>query len=295
VREDRPSVTAAWVAAMRGLGTFLPVSLRLVDDPFGLRFAGALRKVRDRARFELPARAASRLWLVGPLRKFVLYMQFRTRVIDDDVAAFARAGGRQLVLLGAGFDCRAWRLGALAEATVFEVDHPATQGKKRAVMGQDRATAQLVFVPWDFEDERLQRLPARLGLDGHNPRAPTMTVLEGVLMYLTEEATEATFESIARYSAPGSPVAFTYMDRALLQARSPDAVRQRRAVRWGGEPFRFGFEPAALAAWLNARGFRLERDESSEELASRMAGADAARAMSDPRHALRHFALARRV
>jgi methyltransferase (TIGR00027 family) len=288
-------VTASWVAAMRGLGTFLPVSLRLVDDPFGLRFAGALRAMRDRARFELPARAASRLWLRGRLREFVLYMQLRTRVIDDDVAAFAHTGGRQVVLLGAGFDCRAWRLRALADATVFEVDHPATQGKKRTVMGQERATAQLVFVPWDFEDEPLQRLPARLGLDGHNARAPTMTVLEGVLMYLTEEATEATFESIARYSAPGSPVAFTYMDRALIHAPSPDAVRQRRAVRFVGEPFRFGFEPAALPAWLNARGFRLERDESSVELALRMSGPDAARSLAGPRHALRHFALARRV
>ena len=85
-------MTAAWVAAMRGLGTFLPVSLRLVDDPFGLRFAGALRAMRDRARFELPARVASRLWLRGRLREFVLYMQIRTRVIDDDVSAFAHAG-----------------------------------------------------------------------------------------------------------------------------------------------------------------------------------------------------------
>ena len=95
--------------------------------------------------------------------------------------------------------------------------------------------------------------------------------------------------------APGSPIAFTYMERALLEGRSRDAARQRRAVSLVGEPFRFGFEPSALPAWLDARGFRLERDESSAAVASRMGGSDAVRAMAAPRHALRHFALARRM
>jgi|SRR5579872_2410853 len=278
---------------MRGLGAFLPASAHLVDDPFGLRFAGSLRAIRERPRL---ARASSRLWLRGGLQRFVVYMQLRTRVIDDDVSNFSRAGGRQLVLLGAGFDCRAWRLDALGPATVFEVDHPATQEKKRAIMaGEQTTAAQVTFVPWDFDDEPLDRLPSRLGLDGHDPRALTMTVLEGVLMYLTEEIAAETFDCVARYSAPGSPIAFTYFDRALVEGQSRDVVRLRRMLRVLGEPFRFGIDPAALPAWLDRRGFRLERDESASDLANRLGNPGAVDVLYGVRPGQRRFALARRA
>lgn len=277
---------------MRGLGVFLPDSLRLVDDPYGLRFAGRLRALRDDPRAERRMRRTSRAWMRGRLRSLVLYMQLRTRVIDDDVAAFAHTGGRQVVVLGAGFDCRAWRLGALADATVYEVDHPATQAKKRAVMSAERPAGRVVFVPWNFESDPLYRLPARLGLDGHDARDRTMTILEGVLPYLSKEATEETFACVSRYSAPDSPIALTYMDQSLLDDPSRGMTRERMWVRWLGEPFRSAFDPAALGDWLSARGFRLLRNESGPDAASRLLGADAPRAMMRANGGRRHFALA---
>ena len=42
MHDDVPSRTAAWVALLRGLGRYLPPDLRLIEDPFGLRFAGDL-------------------------------------------------------------------------------------------------------------------------------------------------------------------------------------------------------------------------------------------------------------
>ncbi len=91
---------------MRGLGAFLPERLCLVDDPYGLRFTRTMRTLRERPVAERRARATARLWMRGYVRRFAVYMQLRTRVIDDDVAAFASGGGRQIVLLGAGFDCQ---------------------------------------------------------------------------------------------------------------------------------------------------------------------------------------------
>jgi methyltransferase (TIGR00027 family) len=294
VREDSPSFTAAWVAAMRGLGAFLPERLRLVDDPYGLRFARALRALRDGSSAERRGRRTAPLWMRGYVRRFAVYMQLRTRVIDDDVAAFAAAGGRQLVLLGAGFDCRAWRLAALAGVTVYEVDHPATQAKKRSIMAAERTPARVVFVPWDFEHEQLSALPERLRREGHDRGAATMTILEGVVMYLTEPALDATFACIASYSPAGSRLAMTYMDRELIDRRSTGLALQHAAVRIFGEPFRSGFDPAALSGWLLARGFRLDRDESAAASGVRLLHADRA-ASRGLRATMTHFALATRV
>jgi len=279
---------------MRGLGAFLPEPLRLADDPYGLRFAGPLRALRGAPSSELRARAVSPLWLRGTVRRFAVYMQLRTRVIDDDVEAFVREGGRQLVLLGAGFDCRAWRLGALAGATVFEVDHPATQSKKRAIMERERTSARVAFVPWDFEHQPLAELPARLGLEGHDSQTPTMTIVEGVLMYLTAPALDATFKCVRGYSTPGSPAALTYMNRSLIEERSGSGLGRRLAVRVVGEPFRSGFDPGQFPGWLDQRGFRLDRDESAVQLGARFYGPDLARRIASGRHARSHFALVRR-
>jgi methyltransferase (TIGR00027 family) len=278
---------------MRGLGAFLPERLRLVDDPYGLRFARGARALRDWPGAERRGRWTAPIWMRGYLRRFAVYMQLRTRVIDDDVAAFATAGGRQLVLLGAGFDCRAWRLAALAGATVYEVDHPATQAKKRAIMAGEPTPARVVFVPWDFEHEPLSELPARLKAEGHDDRAPTMTILEGVVMYLTEPALDTTFACIASYSARGSPLAMTYMDRELIDRRSRGFAVRHAAVRLFGEPFRSAFDPAELPAWLRGRGFRLDRDESAAEAGTRLMGLTPSRARA-LRTTLSHFALARR-
>lgn len=291
MREGVPSRTAAWVALMRGMGTLLPPSLQLVHDPFGLRFAGRWRALGDGG-----GRATARLWLRGRLYTTVLLMQLRTRVLDDAVDAFVASGGRQLVLLGAGFDCRAWRLSSLAGATVYEVDHPATQAKKRALMEGEPTAARVVFIPWNFEAEPLDRLPVRLAADGHDERSPSMTISEGVLPYLTDDAVEATFACVARYSSPAGPrsrFSFTYFDRSLLADTSRAASSERLFVRLIGEPFRHGFEPERLPGWLHERGWSLDRDESAVALAARLyAGADPAllRGMRHPHRARRHYA-----
>src|SRR5512140_746905 len=123
MRDDTPSHTAQWVAAARGLGRLLPEAVRIADDPYGLAFlssgvAGLVNRSADGQ-----AEAFAR---IPGLRKWIMYMQVRTRIIDDDVRAFVAAGGRQIVMLGAGYDCRALRLPELAGAQVYEIDHPAT-------------------------------------------------------------------------------------------------------------------------------------------------------------------------
>jgi methyltransferase (TIGR00027 family) len=135
-------------------------------------------------------------------------------VLDDAVRGFARAGGCQVVILGAGYDCRALRLAELDGAAVFEVDHPATQRHKHDVLARIGARSPSRYISWDFEKRPMAELPAALAAVGHDPSRPTMILWEGVTMYLTEPAIDASVRAVARYSAPGSKLAMTYFNRA---------------------------------------------------------------------------------
>jgi methyltransferase (TIGR00027 family) len=143
VIEGRSSATAAYVAARGALAQFLPAEARLAADPLGWRFAPpAVRRLRPLAE-RFPS-ATGRLLVASPLGRLLSWMQLRTRAIDDLVLAFAARGGRQIVLLGAGYDCRAVRLAPrLPGARWFEIDHPATQARKRALLAAARGDDEL--------------------------------------------------------------------------------------------------------------------------------------------------------
>lgn len=272
VRPNRASLTATWVAASRSLGALLPEDARLIDDPFGLTLAGPAYEAAGRLVGLAPKLAARALPFTGPLDQLVLWMQVRTRAIDDHIAAFVRGSGRQVVLLGAGLDARAFRLD-LGGARFFEVDHPATQAKKRAaiarILSASRAPAP-TFVAWDFETRNLAQLPDALASAGLDRSRPTMTIWEGVTMYLTGPAVEASLAAVRAYSAPGSELTVTYFDRRTIDRPDARSKLMQSLVASVGEPFRFGWEPASFAAWMAPHGFTVLRDELDEQLVERL-------------------------
>lgn len=264
------SLTAQWVAAARTVGSLLPDELVIANDPFGVSFAhGATRKLAALL-LAHPLLARTLLPHAGPLTAFLLWMQLRTRALDDILLEFVRAGGRQVVLLGAGYDCRALRFAAeLVGATVFEVDHPATQHVKTAKLPVETFSNRVVYLPFDFEREQLAGLPARLHAEGLEPNAATLTIWEGVTMYLSEPAIDAALSAVRAFSRE-SQLALTYIDRRALERPPGEVALSARIVARVGEPWRFGWYPEQLPAWLASRGFGVLRDESDAELAARL-------------------------
>jgi methyltransferase (TIGR00027 family) len=258
MRANKPSRTAEHVAALRRLGTLLPAPARLVDDPWGAEWTGHVRLRRLAETMPVVAQ-----WLSWPAWKWLLYMQVRTFALDQDVVRFAQSGGKQLVLLGAGFDARALRLQELG-LRVFEVDHPATQARKRPLVGNSAT-----LVAWDFEHDTLRKLPARLFEVGYQLGERGCVVWEGVSMYLSEGAIEETFAMLHELLTDDSVLAFTYFSLERLQTMSWRERFIRRAVARGGEPWRFGWETDALPAWLATRGCALEHDDPTATLAAR--------------------------
>lgn len=98
-----------------------------------------------------------------------------------------------------------------------------------------------------------------------------MFICEGVTSYLTAAGVDLTFRGLSTVAAAHSRVLFTYLDRSALDGQSdlPGARAAMTAVRRAGEPFRFGFEPVELPAYLADRGLELVEDASTAELATR--------------------------
>ena len=187
-------------------------------------------------------------------------------MIDDAVAG----GLGQLVILGAGYDSFAWRRPDLLDRlTVLEVDHPATQARKREVTAPSAAGDPPVrFVPVDFERQRLDdALPA----GGWWPDAPTFFTWQGVTMYLTDDATFATLAFVAR-SAPGSTIVFQYHVAEDLLPSEVLAVRHTAVAGMArsDEPWINTYRPSEFVARVGALGFSAVESLGAAELNPRL-------------------------
>jgi methyltransferase (TIGR00027 family) len=239
------------------MAQLLPAEAQLAPDPYGAAFSYPRLRARiDRLKPLAETRA---------FKQWILYMQVRTRVIDDALRAFVAGGGRQVVLLGAGYDTRSLRLPELADATVLEVDHPATQGHKKSVLAQLAVESPSRFVTWDFETRAMDDLPDVLEEAGLDRARGVFTIWEGVTMYLTESAIDASLRAIRAWSPAGSKLAMTYFPKHRLAQPSLATRMIKAVVATFGEPWRFGWDPDELPGYLAARGFTLDRDVSIAE------------------------------
>jgi len=198
----------------------------------------------------------------GYLLRQAKIMVARTLAIDE---AIREASAPQLSILGAGLDGRAWRMPELARVVVFEVDHPDSQREKqKRVAVLDQAAREVRFVSLDLARGDLDQA---LSAAGHDPKLATTWVWEGVVMYLTRAAIEATLAAVARRSALGSSLTVLYHSPALLlHLVGP-------IVRWLGEPLRSAFSPEAMRALLGGFGFEVVRDRSVAEIGQGMSSA----------------------
>jgi methyltransferase (TIGR00027 family) len=194
----------------------------------------------------------------------------RTVVIDEAATASPHP---QVVVLGAGLDSRAWRLPALADRDIWEVDHLASQQDKRERVGDREPIARsLRFVPVDFA---VDDLGEALATAGHRAEVPTTWLWEGVVPYLTQEQVAGTLAAIRDTSAPGSTLVVNYQSPSLR------ATIGRRVVgalsRLGGgtaatanEPWRTLVGPREMEALLHAAGFAVRSDEDLLAIAGRL-------------------------
>lgn len=140
---------------------------------------------------------------------------------DAQVVAALDAGIDQVVVVGAGYDSRAWRL-ADAGVRFFELDHPATQQDKARRAPRPRPT----FVAADLTT---QSAAAALVAGGLDPARPALHVVEGVAMYLAEEVVRARLAELAEAGAPGSRLSIDFYPPA--DDMGGGALRRQRGAQ----------------------------------------------------------------
>jgi methyltransferase (TIGR00027 family) len=222
MREGHASRTAEQNALFRALESSLSERRRLFTDPLAQRF------------LTWPFTLVARLALVPAVRELVPWLidtrwpgvrtsvVARTRLIDETIATALAEPIEQVVILGAGFDSRAYRLPSMRGIVVFEVDHPDTQAIKRQALARARSAPpqHVRFVAIDFNRQSLDSvMPAA----GYRESTRTFILWEGVTSYLTEAAVDTTLRWC------GAPVRFSREGRRAADVRA-------RAERGSGVP-----------------------------------------------------------
>jgi methyltransferase (TIGR00027 family) len=267
-RRAHPSLTAEAVTVCRAGEQRRTAATRIVDDPYARRFLTPGGRAALAA-WKAAGPAAAAFERIGPgLATFVVC---RHRYIDEALTDALDGGAGQVVILGAGYDTRAYRFAdRLAGRTVFEVDLAAISRRKAEIIAKARGAFPSVDVrrvEIDFEQQTLgDALPAA----GFEPGAGTFVAWEGVSMYLTRAAVKATVASLYELTGPGSTLAMDcwyYSDEAGAMGAA------RRAAPGGialvGEPVRFGIHPEDVPGFLEPLGFDVTDVAGSQELGER--------------------------
>ena len=260
------------MALFRALETANGDGQRLFADPLAASFL--------RPSLKLALRMAS-LPVVGKgIPRFIDYRWpgartsgiARTRLIDDLMMEALERDVEQVVILGAGFDARPYRLVRPKTTRFYEVDQPGTSRTKRHLIVEclGALPPDVAYVEVDFNR---QELGPALDHAGFRQSQPAFFLWEGVTNYLTEDAVDSTLRWIGA-SAPSSQLIFTYVDRDVIETPESFSGTRRlgRTLARAGERWTFGLHPADMPAYLAERDLKLIDDLGAADYRTRYLG-----------------------
>ncbi|WP_084960499.1 class I SAM-dependent methyltransferase [Thermoactinospora rubra] len=248
MHDEQPSQTALMAAGGRAAHLLVDQEPHLFHDTVALRLLGE----RGEEVVGYHRAYGDHIVLAGTRAQVTA----RSAYAERHLAARIGEGVAQYVILGAGLDTFAYRTTPAAGPAIYEVDHPATQAWKRALLAAAGLAPPpgLAFTGVDFEtDDLVQRLVA----DGFDPGRPAVVSWLGVCMYLTREALDATLAALGGL-APGTELIAEYaLPPELRDARGAEyAAFALPAAEERGEPWLSFFTPGELSALLERHGLR---------------------------------------
>ena len=255
MQTNKASQTAEIMARHRAAEIQFPEDQRVCNDPYAIFFVSE----EVRRRFNKPLRSLLiRMWVNWMFPGVHNAVISRVRYMDDCVARCLENGLEQMVIIGAGYDMRAYRFNGLAEkVNVFELDHPATQERKREIIQRifDTLPGHVTHVPICLDRDKISQ---KLFESEYDRSKRTLFIMEGLLMYLPPSYVDKILGFIRTTSGPGSWITFDYLPPSMIDGtiNVKEGRNMVKGVKKWGEPFRFGLEHDEAKAFLSARGFR---------------------------------------
>jgi methyltransferase (TIGR00027 family) len=252
LKEDKPSISAEVDAIIRDVETQKPENEKLCHDPLAIAFIGKGKRLLGK----IPPLRRLALWYIEQRHPFVFdCIAARTRYIDEHVNHCIDDGIEQLIILGAGYDSRAYRMERLKEkVTVFEIDLPAIQKLKIQKLKKiiDPLPSNVVYIPIDFNSETLSQ---RLFQSKYDKDKKSLFIWEGVTPYLTAEAVDETLYFVANNSKSGSSIIFNYIIKSVVDGtcQLEKAAEIRKAFELEG--LLFGIEEGTIESFMSERGY----------------------------------------
>jgi len=224
--------TATMVATARAMAT--RVHSTLINDPFAeplVRAVGVDLFTRLASGDLTPEEVDDPLLPNASMARMADYHAVRTKFYDEFFMDATHAGIRQVVILAAGLDSRAYRLAWPAQTIVYEVDQMQVIEFKTRTLAELNATptADRREVPVDLRED----WPTALRGAGFDPTQPTAWSAEGLLRYLPGEAQDRLLNTVTALSAPGSRVATESIGQA--EPIHESRMRERMTIladRW---------------------------------------------------------------
>jgi methyltransferase (TIGR00027 family) len=254
MNERDPRKMALQIAGLRASESHLPEDERVFYDPYAeYFFSDEIRESMNDVN-EVRASIAQYEQMMPGVNGAIVA---RIRFIDEYLCDCVDDGIEQLVIIGAGYDTRAYRFNAIKEKVrVFEVDHPVTQKEKiekiREIFGilPDHVT----YVPVVFGVDRLDQKLIEMK---YNPALKTLFIMEGLIMYIPPPAVDGLLAFVANASGPGSSFVSDYFSTAVVEGTSPlkEAQVLRQFVESEGAPLLFGIKDGDIEAFFEKRGF----------------------------------------
>jgi len=200
------------------------------------------------------------------------YVNARTHHMDNMLKQALDDGVSQVVILGAGFDSRAYRFHEhYPKVRFFEIDLPTTiqdkQNRVEKILG--RKPDWVTYVPIDFNTQTLDEVLTKAGITKDRK---TFYIWEGVTYFISGMGVDNTLNFIAEHSAPGSRLVFDYMLEDVVQGLDYSPYGARMTVFWvamQGEPYVFGIAPENLESYLKHYGLKLLSDLGPQQLSRR--------------------------
>jgi methyltransferase (TIGR00027 family) len=197
----------------------------------------------------------------------IAYQAVRTHFFDEYFDDAVGAGIRQVVILAAGLDSRAYRLDWPAGTAVYEIDQPKVLEYKTGILESHGAAPAAARrpVPVDLRDD----WPAALTAAGFDRTQPTAWLAEGLLPYLPSDAQDRLFEMFTALSAPGSQVAVeVFRMNSNANTGRWRRMRERLGLDVNVEALTY-HEPdrSDAAEWLAGHGWRVHGVNNREEMA----------------------------